>query len=59
MENYVAFKVAMFEVYKNDMSEEDIVAFSENQWEYLKAGIRDVRISDAACIAWTKCGGTV
>lgn len=34
-------------------------SFVRSQWDLLRSGVRDVRIHDAACIAWTQCGGRV
>lgn len=33
--------------------------FIKRQWELLQDGVRDVRIHDAACVAWGRCGGKV
>jgi hypothetical protein len=55
-----------FEVFRNSMrlnledidpDKEHLERFIRSQWDLLQDGIRDVRIHDAACIAWSSCGG--
>lgn len=57
MENYVAFRVAMYESLKDTMALKAIKSLTEIQWSYLKEGVRDHRIHDSAYIAWSRCGG--
>lgn len=52
--NYIVFRATMMKAApKGEMPE----TFIKEQWELLKSGVRDVRIHDAACVAWSQCGG--
>ena len=58
MDNFVIFRKYMIESldYIKGKKRED---FIRTQWGLLREGIRDVRIHDAACNAWTLAGGKV
>jgi len=58
MDNFIVFRKYMIEAldFIGGKERED---FIRNQWKLLRAGIRDVRIHDAACVAWPLCGGSV
>jgi hypothetical protein len=52
--NYIIFRAIMMKAAsKGEMPE----TFVKEQFNLLKSGVRDVRIHDAACVAWSQCGG--
>ena len=49
----------MFENFKTYMIEAGVEKeeFIKQQWDLMQDGVRDVRIHDATCVAWSRAGG--
>lgn len=57
MANFILFRATMMPSLKGLSDMKRLEEFIKEQWELLKSGVRDVRIHDAACVAWSQCGG--